>query len=108
LTQPGVLFHEYKDAPLLPQNEDWIVLSRPHPDWMLYVYCGSTPNGEYAGASVVSRVGREISLIPHDVQETFRAVSSSFDFSYDEMCVTDTRDCPDQPIPEHAQSFLTH
>ena len=39
ITSPGVMTHIYKDAPLLPQNEDWIVLSWPHPDWMLYVYC---------------------------------------------------------------------
>lgn len=39
ITSPGVMRHIYKDAPLLPQNEDWIVLSWPHPDWMLYVYC---------------------------------------------------------------------
>ena len=46
ITKPGVLKHRYLDAPLLPQEEEWYVLSRPHPDWMLYVYCGSTPTGK--------------------------------------------------------------
>ena len=41
--------YRYTDPPLVPQNEEWRVLSWPHPDWMLYIYCGSTPTGEYAG-----------------------------------------------------------
>ena len=39
----------YTDPPLKPQTEEWRVLSWPHPDWMLYIYCGSTPTGPYAG-----------------------------------------------------------
>ena len=41
--------HRYTDPPLKPQTEEWRVLSWPHPDWMLYIYCGSTPTGPYAG-----------------------------------------------------------
>lgn len=39
----------YTDPPLKPQIERWLVLSWPHPDWMLYIYCGHTPTGPYAG-----------------------------------------------------------
>ena len=29
------------------------MLSWPHPDWMLYIYCGSTPTGKYAGEILI-------------------------------------------------------
>ena len=45
----GFFIYRYTDPPLVPQNEEWRVLSWPHPDWMLYIYCGSTPTGKYAG-----------------------------------------------------------
>ncbi len=94
--------HIYKDAPLLPQNEDWIVLSWPHPDWMLYVYCklvlltkgGYTPAGEYGGASIVSRSSSRIDEIPPEVEMEFRSVMLEHEFSFEEMCVSDVSDCP--------------
>ena len=46
---PDPLLYRYTDPPLKPQIEKWRVLSWPHPDWMLYIYCGFTPTGPYAG-----------------------------------------------------------
>lgn len=105
ISQPGVLFHSYTDPPLQPQTEDWILLSRPHPDWMLYVYCGETPNGVYAGASVVSRTAKNINLIPKDIEAIFKKVAHEYDFSYDEMCITDATTCLDQPLMESGGEF---
>ena len=32
---PGVVHHDYTDAPLAPQSEDWRLVSWPHPDYAL-------------------------------------------------------------------------
>lgn len=66
-------------------------------DWMMNVYCGSTPNGEYAGASIVSRTSRSTDFIHKVVEETFKQVARAYSFTYEEMCISDTTSCPDQP-----------
>ena len=93
ITAPGVMTHWYLDAPLLPQIEYWRVLSWPHPEWMLYIYCGSTPIGPYAGGSVVSNSSRSISDIPSYVEKIFISVAQKFNFSYQDMCISDTTKC---------------
>merc|ERR1740123_1996184 len=72
ILKPGVLTHIYTDPPLKPQDEEWRVLSFPHPDWMLYIYCGSTPLGPYGGGSVVSRTAKRIDQIPAWVEKIFK------------------------------------
>eukprot|EP00947_MAST-08B_sp_MAST-8B-sp1_P004886 g4886.t1 len=90
ITSPGVMTHWYTDPPLKPQTEEWRVLSWPgEGDWMLYIYCGSTPLGPYAGGSVVSRTHRKITEIPPAIEAEFRTVAAKFKFSYDDMCVSD-------------------
>lgn len=90
MTSPGVMTHYYTDPPLKPQTEEWRVLSYPHPDWMLYIYCGSTPTGPYAGGSVVAREPiRTASKIPKWVEKIFRAKAKEFGFDYDAMCISD-------------------
>ena len=62
----------------------------PHPDWMLYIYCGSTPTGPYAGGSVVAREPiRTAGAIPGWVEDIFRAKAKEFNFDDDEMCISD-------------------
>lgn len=97
ISRPGVMTHNYTDAPLLPQNEEWRVLSWPdHGDWMLYIYCGYTPTGAYAGGSVVSRsAARKISEIPPAYEAEFRTVAAKYGFNYDDMCVSDLSSCKD-------------
>ena len=99
LTSPGVMTHWYTDPPLKPQVEEWRVLSWPHPDWMLYIYCGSTPTGPYAGGSVVTRSsgGKRPSpgSIPTYVASEFRVVARRFGFDYDSMCISDVSNCTD-------------
>jgi len=90
MTSPGVMTHWYTDPPLTPQTEEWRVLSFPHPDWMLYIYCGATPTGAYAGGSVVARHPiKTAGAIPKWVEDIFRAKAKEFDFDYDEMCISD-------------------
>jgi len=87
---PGVMTHYYTDPPLTPQNEEWRVLSFPHPDWMLYIYCGSTPTGAYAGGSVVARDPiKTAGEIPKWIEVLFRAKAKEFNFDYDTMCISD-------------------
>lgn len=95
IDSPGVMTHYYLDAPLLPQTEYWRVLSWPHPDWMLYVYCGSTPNGPYAGGSVVSRSARTADAIPPYVEKIFIATAELFGFDYNTMCISNVTSCSD-------------
>jgi hypothetical protein len=89
MTKPGVMTHYYTDPPLKPQTEEWRVLSWPHPDWMLYVYCGDVPTGPYAGGSVVTRGHKRTTDIPAYVEKIFREVSEQYGFAYDDMCVSD-------------------
>lgn len=95
IKKPGVMSHVYIDPPLTPENEEWRVLSWPHPDWMLYIYCGYTPTGTYTGGSVVSRLDRPAgSDIPKYVEEIFKKTAVQFGFDYDSMCVSDVTKCP--------------
>ncbi len=96
LTKPGVMTHWYTDPPLTPQIEEWRVLSWPHTDWMLYIYCGFTPTGPYAGGSVVSRSNKPTAdSIPKYVEEEFRATAHRFGFDYDTMCISNVTNCSD-------------
>ena len=96
LTSPGVMTHWYTDPPLKPQIEKWRVLSWPHPDWMLYIYCGSTPTGPYAGGSVVNRsVKPPTGIIPEYVEVEFQTIAHQFGFDYNAMCVSNVTNCSD-------------
>jgi hypothetical protein len=105
VTKPGVLSHVYTDPPLKPQDEEWRILSFPHPDWMLYIYCGSTPMGAYGGGSIVSKTATHISEIPKWVETIFRAKAKQHNFDIDTMCISDTSKCED-PFGPGRQSIL--
>jgi len=94
ISSPGVMRHDYLDAPLLPQLEFWRVLSYPHPDWMLYIYCGTTPINEYAGGSVVSRTARTLDDIPKWIEKLFVRKALEYGFDYYTMCKSDDTSCP--------------
>jgi len=95
MSAPGVMRHDYLDAPLLPQLEFWRVLSWPHPEWMLYIYCGTTPINTYAGGSVVSNASRTIDEIPPWVEKIFVQTAQDYGFDYYGMCISDVSDCSD-------------
>jgi len=94
LTSPGVIHHLYTDAPLKPQDEKWKVVSWPHPDFMLTIWCGHTPVVPYNGGILLSRAGRTVDSIPGYVHEIFRAVAKRFHIVYDEMCPSTNEACP--------------
>jgi hypothetical protein len=62
---------------------------------MLYIYCGETPAGPYAGGSVVSRTSRNINDIPKDIEADFITTAAKFGFDYHTMCVSDVTTCDD-------------
>lgn len=93
--EPGLMHVPYVNPPLKPQNERWYVLSKPHPDWLMYTYCGSTPAGEYAGLNIATRAQEPwIKGIPAEVEEAFRQAAADFNFSWDSTCPTDQSQCP--------------
>ena len=85
MTSPGAMTHYYTDPPLTPQTEEWRVLNAPHPDWMLYIYCGSTPTGNRRGLCGCEPI-RKADEIPEWIETIFRA-SEEFGFDYDAMCI---------------------
>lgn len=93
--EPGLLEVPYVNPPLQPQDERWYILSRPDPDWIMYTYCGSTPVGEYAGLNIMTRAPEPSdSTMPPEVDAAFRQAAEEFDFSYEDMCITDQSQCP--------------
>jgi hypothetical protein len=66
----------------------------------IFTIGGSTPTGEYAGASIVARYSLNMEDIPADVEREFKSVALKQGFSLDEMCASDVRGCP----PNDSQS----
>lgn len=105
--EPSLLEVIYVNPPLQPQNEQWYVLSRPHPDWLMYTYCGSTPVGKYAGVNVITRVANPSNAaMPPDVEAAFRQTATDFNFSYDNMCITDQSQCLPVTAEEDVQEWV--
>ena len=104
---PGLLEVNYVNPPLQPQEEQWYVLSKPHPDWIMYNYCGSTPAGFYAGVNVMTRASEASdAAMPVEVEAAFRQAALDFGFSYDDMCVTDQSQCPPVTAEEDVQDWV--
>jgi len=105
--EPGLLEVFYINPPLQPQHERWYVLSRPHPDWIMYTYCGSTPVGEYAGVNVMTRApGPSHAALPPEVEAAFRRAASEFNFSYEDMCITKHSQCPPVTAEKDVQNWV--
>lgn len=104
---PGLIDVDYANPPLQPQEERWYILSKPHPDWIMYNYCGSTPAGEYAGVNVMTRATEASdAAMPPEVEAAFRQAAIDFDFSYDAMCITDQSQCPPVAAEEDVQDWV--
>jgi len=93
LCAPGVVCHNYTDAPLKPQYEHWRIISWPHPDYMFTFWCGQTPLLAYNGGITLSkhRSGKDM---PAWVEENFRQTAKRFNVEWEEMCPSDNVDCP--------------
>lgn len=105
--QPGLLNVSYANPPLQPQDERWYILSRPHPNWMMYTYCGSTPIGEYAGVNIITRVSDPLNVtMPPEVDAAFQEVAGEFNFRYEDMCMTDQSQCPPVTAEADVQDWV--
>jgi hypothetical protein len=91
---PGVVNHKYTDAPLDPQEEDWRLVSMPHPDYALMLWCGRLPVLDYAGGIVISR-HRDDSGMPAEVVQEFRDVLKKHDIDWDKTCPSNNNHCPE-------------
>jgi len=91
---PGVVNHKYTDAPLDPQEEDWRLVSMPHPDYALMLWCGRLPVLNYAGGIVISR-HRDDSDMPKEVVQEFREVMSKHGIDWDKTCPSNNNHCPE-------------
>jgi hypothetical protein len=95
LTAPGVVYHNYTDAPTSPQSEYWRVVSWPHPDYMLMLWCGKVRETflVYNGGIALSRKRNEDGM-PEYVKEAFRAAAKKHNVLWDEMCPSTNEGCP--------------
>ena len=99
MPSPGVIMEDFVDEPLLPQIERWHILavsSWPQPQYMFVLWCGSNPALEYNGGFVLSRT-RTLDDISPETEALFRQVAVDHGVNYDDMCVTDNTDCPENP-----------
>lgn len=93
MTAPGVVHHDYTDAPLSPQSEDWRLVSWPHPDYALMLWCGRLPVLDYAGGIVISRQKTDKEM-PKSVLTEFQNVLSKYGLDWDKMCPSNNDHCP--------------
>lgn len=94
LPHPGVVRHDYLDAPLAPQTEDWRIVSWPDKeDYLFMLWCGKLPVLDYNGGIVLSRHRTEKN-IPSKVVEEFRQVAANYGLNYDDLCPSNNDHCP--------------
>lgn len=93
MPSPGVVHHTYTDAPLSPQEEDWRLVSMPHPDYALMLWCGHLPVLDYAGGILISK-HRNADKMPKEVELEFRKVMKNHGLDYDKMCPSNNDHCP--------------
>jgi len=93
LPKPGIIQLDYtNDVPLLPQVENWKIVSFPSEDYMMVFWCGTNPALDYNGGFVVSRSRTEEGM-PAEVEAELRRVATSFGVDYDAMCIPDNTLC---------------
>lgn len=94
LPSPGVVRHDYTDAPLAPQQESWRIVSWPDQgDYLLMLWCGRLPVLDYNGGIVLSRK-RSDKEMPETVKNELRRVAKKFGLDYDSFCPSDNTECP--------------
>jgi len=95
MPKPGVVRHDYTDAPLSPQVENWRILSWPDQgDYLFMLWCGQLPILEYNGGIVLSRKRNENDM-PQKYHEEFRRLAAKFGIDYDkDLCINNNDLCP--------------
>lgn len=108
LSEAGLMEVPYIDPPLKPQEEKWYVLAQPHPDWLMYTYCGSTPAGSYAGLNIASRAPEaRYSGIPESIEAELRKTADKFGVNYDDLCENEHVKCPAVTAREDVERALS-
>ena len=83
------------DAYGMPGEDDWYVLSYPHPDYALIYYCGSSTMDAYRGGVVIGRSAN--TDIPIDILEEFEEALANAGLStaptLDDFCIPDNSGC---------------
>jgi len=94
LCAPGVVCHNYTDAPLKPQFEHWRIISMPHPDWIASIWCGGTPLVTYNGGITLGRNKRTMADMPQWVADNFAAAYKKHGVDWNQMCPSSNEGCP--------------
>lgn len=95
--QPGVFVNGY---PAINQTEPWIVVSMPHPDWAMVLWCGDNPVLKYAGAILLSRASKNYHDIPKWVDDIIREAVAKHGLDFDkDLFVNDNSKCEENPNP---------
>lgn len=107
---PGTYTTDYRTVGWA-QLENFTVISKPSPYWMLVYYCGKDVLlGSYCGTIVFSRF-RDFAGIPRWVNETFRAVYKRLNLgeqhghTYDDILSIDSTDCISNSTPPEPMSW---
>jgi len=92
MNSPGVITHTY-DSALSPQVEHWRIVSHPHPDYMLVLWCGKIPIQEYNGGLLFSRKRNDLEM-SEQVRNQLREAAAKHGLEFDQMCSSDNSWCP--------------
>eukprot|EP00929_Paragymnodinium_shiwhaense_P080365 TRINITY_DN4190_c0_g1_i1.p1 TRINITY_DN4190_c0_g1~~TRINITY_DN4190_c0_g1_i1.p1 ORF type:complete len:330 (-),score=82.56 TRINITY_DN4190_c0_g1_i1:162-1151(-) len=95
LPSPGVIFHNYTDAPVNPQEEYWRIISHPHQDYMMLLWCGSIRKDflVYNGGLTLSKKRNEANM-PAYVHKAFEEAGAKHGVVYSQMCPSTNEGCP--------------
>ena len=99
VTKPGYYIHEY---PGLNQTEPWTVVSKPHDDYLMMLWCGENPVLKYAGGILLAK-DKNYHNMPSWVGDEFRTVLAKFDLDFDkDLFINDNSQCKeDDPTFEY-------
>jgi len=97
LPAPGVVQHDYTDAPLSPQVEKWRIVSWPNEgDYLMMLWCGNLPILEYNGGIFLSR-HRSDKDMPESTLEEFKKMSKKHGIPWSEWCPSNNEHCTKYP-----------
>lgn len=88
---PGYFVHVY---PEMDQTEPWVVVSKPHDDYMVMLWCGENPAMKYAGGIVVSK-HKTADGMPKWVDDAIRERVTAHGIDYDKWFLNDNSECID-------------
>jgi hypothetical protein len=91
---PGYFVHWY---PSLNQTEPWVVISKPHEDYMMMLWCGENPVMKYAGGILLSK-NKNYDDMPKWVEEELRQAVNAHGLDFDkELFINDNSKCEEDP-----------